>query len=79
MEKYESREPAHVSLCCGHVQGNLCWTQSENEERPCQVCSLTGPFTTLKMGFESLFWVDYLPPTHAFIPCGHMASENTVK
>lgn len=33
----------------------------------------------LSMGLEPAFWVDCEPPTYAFNPCGHMASEKTVK
>lgn len=31
------------------------------------------------MGLEPSFYVDSGPPTFAFNPCGHMATEKTVK
>jgi pellino protein len=33
----------------------------------------------LCMGMEPAFYVDAEPPTFAFNPCGHMATEKTVK
>ena len=70
-----------VYLRCGHVQGNHGWKvcREDVEESECPLCSQAGCVTTLKMGFEPAFWVDKLPPTHFFVPCGHMASEETVK
>ena len=37
------------------------------------------PFVKLKMGGELSLYVDNEHPTHCFSPCGHMASEKTVK
>ena len=31
------------------------------------------------MIFLSAFYVDCQPPDYCFVPCGHMASEKTVK
>ena len=38
-----------------------------------------GPMAKLCMGMEPAFYVDAGPPTFAFNPCGHMATEKTVK
>lgn len=38
-----------------------------------------GPVAKLCMGMEPAFYVDSGPPTFAFNPCGHMATEKTVK
>jgi pellino protein len=40
----------------------------------------TGPIVKLSMGIEPAFYVDSGPPVfYAFNPCGHMATEKTVK
>ena len=39
----------------------------------------TGPFVKLQMGQETSYYVDNEGPSHCFCPCGHMASEKTVK
>lgn len=38
-----------------------------------------GPFVKLKTGCELSVYVDSEPPTYCFNPCGHVASENTVR
>lgn len=38
-----------------------------------------GPVVKLCMGIEPAFYVDSGPPTFCFNPCGHMASEKTVR
>ena len=38
-----------------------------------------GPVVKVFMGLEPAFYVDSGPPTFAFNPCGHMATEKTVK
>lgn len=38
-----------------------------------------GPFVRLSNGEERSYCLDMEPPTHAFVPCGHMCSENTAK
>lgn len=43
------------------------------------MCLKVGPVVTLCMGCEPAFYVDSGPPTYAFNPCGHMATEKTVK
>ncbi|XP_032791337.1 protein pellino isoform X2 [Daphnia magna] len=68
----------YVYLKCGHVQGQHHWGK-EGEDRTCPICLKVGPVSQLSMGLEPAFWVDREPPTYAFNPCGHMASEKTVK
>lgn len=68
----------YVYLKCGHVQGRHHWGK-EGEDRTCPICLKVGPVAQLSMGIEPAFWVDREPPTYAFNPCGHMASEKTVK
>jgi len=68
----------YVYLKCGHVQGLHHWGKA-GEERTCPICLKVGPVAQLSMGLESAFWVDCEPPTYAFNPCGHMASEKTVR
>jgi pellino protein len=38
-----------------------------------------GPVVKVCMGIEPAFYVDAGRPTFAFNPCGHMATEKTVK
>ncbi|KAF4531948.1 hypothetical protein B566_EDAN006640 [Ephemera danica] len=69
----------YVYLNCGHVQGHHDWEKSASGERKCPMCMKSGPVVMLCMGIEPAFYVDVGQPTHAFNPCGHMASEKTVK
>ncbi|KAI8044797.1 hypothetical protein M5D96_000969, partial [Drosophila gunungcola] len=70
----------YVYLNCGHVQGHHDWGQDENTgARRCPMCLELGPVVTLCMGLEPAFYVDVGAPTYAFNPCGHMATEKTVK
>ncbi|XP_058118675.1 protein pellino [Anopheles ziemanni] len=70
----------YVYLNCGHVQGQHGWGQDKNTNaRRCPMCLEVGPVVTLCMGVEPAFYVDCGPPTYAFNPCGHMATEKTVK
>ncbi|CAG0921818.1 unnamed protein product [Notodromas monacha] len=70
----------YVYLQCGHVQGRHDWGfVAGANERQCPMCFVIGAVTKLEMGLEPAFYVDFEPPTHAFNPCGHMASEKTVK
>lgn len=56
------------------------WGQEESTgSRRCPMCLEVGPVVTLCMGIEPAFYVDSGPPTYAFNPCGHMATEKTVK
>ncbi|XP_022255728.1 protein pellino-like isoform X2 [Limulus polyphemus] len=76
---YNEKQP-YVYLICGHVQGLHDWGQDKNSDgRTCPMCLKVGPIVKLCMGIEPAFYVDSGPPTFAFNPCGHMASEQTVK
>lgn len=60
--------------------GNHDWGQDKSTgARRCPMCLEVGPVVTLCMGCEPAFYVDSGPPTYAFNPCGHMATEKTVK
>ncbi|XP_046401812.1 protein pellino isoform X4 [Ischnura elegans] len=76
----EKQQP-YVYLNCGHVQGHHDWGQDKDSPgaRRCPMCLEVGPVVTLIVGIEPAFYVDNGPPTFAFNPCGHMASEKTVK
>ncbi|XP_017474142.1 PREDICTED: protein pellino, partial [Rhagoletis zephyria] len=70
----------YVYLNCGHVQGHHDWGQDKSTgARRCPMCLEVGPVVTLCMGLEPAFYVDVGAPTYAFNPCGHMATEKTVK
>ncbi|XP_015784371.1 protein pellino [Tetranychus urticae] len=76
----EKEKQPYVYLNCGHVQGLHDWGQSKNSNaRTCPMCLSVGPVVRLTMGIESSFYVDCSSPTFAFNPCGHMASERTVR
>ncbi|XP_069117481.1 protein pellino-like [Argopecten irradians] len=74
-----SDKQPYVYLQCGHVHGQHQWGQKENDSRTCPLCIKDGPFVKLKMGCELSVYVDSEPPTHCFNPCGHIASEATVR
>ncbi|XP_013777211.1 protein pellino-like isoform X1 [Limulus polyphemus] len=75
-----SEKQPYVYLICGHVQGLHDWGLDKNSDsRTCPMCLKVGPIVKLCMGIEPAFYVDSGPPTFAFNPCGHMASEQTVK
>lgn len=62
------------------VIGNHDWGQDKSTgARRCPMCLEQGAVVTLCMGCEPAFYVDFGPPTYAFNPCGHMATEKTVK
>ncbi|TRY86063.1 hypothetical protein DNTS_030164 [Danionella cerebrum] len=48
----------------------------EGEHR-CPVCRARGRLVPLTLGRESTVFLDSAPPSHAFIPCGHVCSERT--
>jgi len=50
---------------------NLIWTWFASFQ--------SGPFVKLQMGQETSYYVDNEMPTHCFCPCGHMASQRTVR
>lgn len=63
-----------------HKLGHHDWGQDKSTgARRCPMCLELGPVVTLCMGIEPAFYVDSGPPTYAFNPCGHMATEKTVK
>ncbi|KAA0198462.1 hypothetical protein HAZT_HAZT005628 [Hyalella azteca] len=67
-------------LNCGHVQGLHQWGhEKDSNVRTCPMCLMVGPVVKLCMGIEPAFYVDIGPPTFCFNPCGHMATEKTVK
>lgn len=60
--------------------GNHDWGQDKSTgTRRCPMCLEVGPVVTLCMGCEPAFYVDSGQPSYAFNPCGHMATEKTVK
>lgn len=62
------------------IVGNHDWGQDKSTgARRCPMCLEQGAVVTLCMGCEPAFYVDFGPPTFAFNPCGHMATEKTVK
>ncbi|XP_049819907.1 protein pellino isoform X1 [Aethina tumida] len=76
----ENQQQPYVYLNCGHVQGLHDWGQDKDSgARKCPICLELGPVVKVIMGMEPAFYVDSGPPTFAFNPCGHMATERTVK
>lgn len=76
----ESEKTPYVYLNCGHVHGQHSWGKGEDTNAcTCPMCRKTGPFVKLQLGQETSFYVDNDIPTHCFCPCGHMASEKTIK
>ncbi|XP_059053189.1 protein pellino [Achroia grisella] len=80
-ERSQDLNQPYVYLNCGHVQGEHSWGAEGTEAgaRRCPMCLTAGPVVRVCMGIEPAFYVDAGPPTYAFNPCGHMASERTVK
>lgn len=76
--EYANRQP-YVYLKCGHVQGSHDWGTTKSNQRKCPICFSVGIVSKLAVGIEPSFYVDSGELTHAFNPCGHMASEKTVK
>lgn len=76
----KSGHQPYVYLKCGHVQGYHDWgATAKSNQRTCPICLSVGNVAKLSMGLEPSFYVDSGPLTHVFNPCGHMASERTVK
>ncbi|CAH8676941.1 unnamed protein product [Schistosoma haematobium] len=71
----------YVYVSCGHVHGWHNWRAvgDVNSRRTCPLCLQASLFIPLRMGIESAFYVDRSLATHCFNPCGHIASENTVR
>ncbi|XP_041352890.1 protein pellino-like isoform X2 [Gigantopelta aegis] len=72
------RQP-YVYLKCGHVHGKHEWGQTTESSRKCPLCLEVGPFVKLEIGCELSLYVDSDSPTYCFSPCGHVASENSVR
>ncbi|XP_062863172.1 E3 ubiquitin-protein ligase pellino homolog 2 [Trichomycterus rosablanca] len=72
-----------VYLACGHVHGYHEWghgsDREPNNKRECPMCRAVGPYVPLWLGCEPAFYVDSEAPTHAFVPCGHVCSEKSVR
>lgn len=70
-----------VYLSCGHVQGKHNWGNLNDSKgtKTCPMCLGGSAVAQLCMGAEPGFYVDCLPPNYCFVPCGHMASEQSVK
>ncbi|KAK5981402.1 E3 ubiquitin-protein ligase pellino [Trichostrongylus colubriformis] len=78
-----SRQP-YVYLRCGHVQGKHEWghhaTSNGQQSYKCPICLAESErVIQLTMGMESAFHLDSGSLDHAFNPCGHVASLNTVR
>ncbi|KAL3111232.1 hypothetical protein niasHT_012731 [Heterodera trifolii] len=70
----------YVYKNCGHVQSNHNWESLFGGQHTCPLCLRSSDSTIkLKFGFEPAFHIDTAEFDHAFIPCGHIASANTVK
>lgn len=71
----------HVYLVCGHVHGYHTWNSPvyNGELRTCPMCRQIGSYIRLQLGVEAALWADCKPNYYAFIPCGHMCSEATVR
>lgn len=77
-----SHSPVHLTIVQTVMtpKGHHDWGQDKSTgARRCPMCLEMGPVVTLCMGIEPAFYVDSGPPTYAFNPCGHMATEKTVK
>jgi len=70
-----------VYLTCGHVQGKHNWGNLNDAKgtKTCPMCLKPSEVAQLCMGAEPGFYVDCQPPDYCFVPCGHMASERTVR
>jgi len=70
-----------VYLTCGHVQGKHNWGNLNDAKgtKTCPMCLKPSEVAQLCMGAEPGFYVDCQPPDYCFVPCGHMASERSVR
>ncbi|TMS23884.1 E3 ubiquitin-protein ligase pellino-like protein 1 [Larimichthys crocea] len=65
-----------MATMAGGVVATPRWRRSvRRESAPC--AGTRGPYVPLWLGCEAGFYVDAEPPTHAFVPCGHVCSEKT--
>lgn len=77
----EDREP-WVYLSCGHVFGQHQWKGSpeeSNRARTCPICRRSGLYVKLELAQERAFFVDDGALSCAFVPCGHVTTEQTAK
>ncbi|PAA50067.1 hypothetical protein BOX15_Mlig014249g1 [Macrostomum lignano] len=79
----DDRQP-YVYTGCGHVHGLHSWDrpggQQQPDRRTCPLCLQQSAFIALRLGEEAALYLDRDGmPNYAFNPCGHMASELTVK
>jgi pellino protein len=77
----EDREP-WVYLKCGHLHSYHQWKAEPKEsdsKRTCPVCREAGPYVRLELGQDRAFFIDSGPLSHAFVPCGHVTTERTIK
>ncbi|KAI5089781.1 protein pellino-like 1, partial [Silurus meridionalis] len=70
IQQEEEKEDNKEDLLKGAKEGE--------KERECPLCRARGLYVALTMGRESRLYVDAGPPSHAFVPCGHVCSEATV-
>lgn len=76
----KSSQQPYVYMKCGHVQGYHDWgATNKSNKRMCPICRSVSLVAKLSMGLEPSFYVDSGALTHVFNPCGHMASEKTIK
>ncbi|CAP29232.2 Protein CBG09337 [Caenorhabditis briggsae] len=77
-----NRRQPYVYLQCGHVQGKHEWGVHVNSGQrggKCPICLVESDrIVQLSMGMEPSFHLDPGVLDHAFNPCGHMASKQTV-
>ncbi|ESO12018.1 hypothetical protein HELRODRAFT_184813 [Helobdella robusta] len=76
----DNEKAPYVYLKCGHVHGQHSWGKGDDLNNcTCPMCREVGPFVKLQLGEETSFYNDNGIITHCFSPCGHMASEKTVR
>lgn len=71
----------HAYLKCGHVHGFHSWNYpvQNADKRTCPVCLQASSYVPLSLGREPAFYQGEPAATHAFVPCGHVCSEETVR
>ncbi|XP_060857636.1 protein pellino [Metopolophium dirhodum] len=81
-ELADIKQQPYAYLQCGHVQGRHAWgLNKDSNSRTCPMCLKVGGIAKLSMGIEASFYVQdkEKPDLYAFNPCGHVATEKTVK
>lgn len=84
---FDSERQPYCYSNCGHVQGRHAWGHKDKnsnnesvEKHKCPMCNTeSGRIIQLTMGMEPTFHLDSSALNYAFNPCGHIASEKTVK